>query len=63
MTPTDSRPRPISNKSHTSRQRSASLYHSSKNPSTNIVSREQSFKSIPNISQISTKQTENILDN
>ncbi|CAF4052394.1 unnamed protein product [Rotaria sp. Silwood2] len=63
MTPTDSRPRPISNKSHTSRQRSASLYHSSKNPSTNIVSREQSFKSIPNIPQISTKQTENILDN
>ncbi|CAF0885414.1 unnamed protein product [Rotaria sp. Silwood1] len=63
ISPTHSRPRSISNKSHSSRQRSSSLHNSTKNPSKNILSQEQSFTSIPNISEISTKQTEPVLDN
>ncbi|CAF3601330.1 unnamed protein product [Rotaria sordida] len=61
--PTDSRPMSMNNKSHLSRQRSTSLHHSSKNPSMNIISREQSFTSNPDITQTSIKQTEHVLDN
>ncbi|CAM4884664.1 unnamed protein product [Rotaria socialis] len=61
-TPTDERSRPISKQSNSSRQRSASLHHSSRKQFNDLLSREQSYISFIDHDETTTIQTENDLD-